>query len=172
MALLTFEDGLITLGGQELPGLLDSLSVSGSFKSDSKEHDQLSGSVRTPLGWNDADISIVLKLTTDETGKNCYQKLKVLEKIFKKTDAKSNNEVYDVVNQHMQARSIRRVTFEKLKSSETNKDDVLMANLEFKEFIPQIVQTEQNASLDSGNAAPPINTIVKDDPTIQAGVSE
>ena len=75
--LLTFEDGVVRIDGEELPGILSDLRVSGKVRFDEQSVDKASGKKKTPQGWEDADISLTLYLTTDGAG-TCYDKLEYL----------------------------------------------------------------------------------------------
>lgn len=152
MALLTFDDGIVRLGTTELPGILTDMNISGSFRSDDKVQDQLSGTVRIPLGWNDSNILLQMDLTSDQYGKNCYEKLEIIDRIFKQTDKDGNPQIYQIVNRHALARGIHQVSFEKLKSSESDRNDTIKVTLEFKEYIPAIVQIEETAARTSGDS--------------------
>ena len=88
MKLLTFEDGIVRIDGEELPGILSDLRVSGQVRFDEQSVDKASGKKKTPQGWEDADISLSLYLLTDEAG-TCYDKLAVLEGFFKKAPPQS-----------------------------------------------------------------------------------
>ena len=68
MKLLTFEDGIVRIDGEELPGILSDLRVSGKVRFDEQSVDKASGKKKTPQGWEDADISLTLYLLTDEAG--------------------------------------------------------------------------------------------------------
>ena len=104
--LLSFEDGIVRIGGEELPGLLSDLRGSGKVRFDEQSVDKASGKKKTPQGWEDADISLTLTLLTDESG-TCYDKLAVLEGFFKKTDGKANPSIFTVANSHVLARGVR-----------------------------------------------------------------
>ncbi|MBU1002795.1 MAG: hypothetical protein KKE73_09755 [Proteobacteria bacterium] len=151
--LLTFEDGVIRLGGDEIPGVLHSLSVGCEVRFDEAEQDAMSGKTRTPLGWGDAAVTVILDLLTDAT--SCYAKLAVLNGLFKGYDNGSNPKVYDVVNPHLVARGVRQVVFSGLTSQESDSDDVIQANLKFDEHRPAIVQVERREA--SKGSAPAID---------------
>lgn len=57
---IVFEDGIISLGGEEVPGILRSLSVNGQVRFDEQKVDGASGKKKTPVGYEDCDISISL----------------------------------------------------------------------------------------------------------------
>jgi hypothetical protein len=143
--LLTFEDGIVRLGGDALPGLLASLSVDGEVRYDEQKVDGQSGKRKTPKGFEDQEVSVTLTLCTDEQS-DCYEKLAQLMPFFRKTTAQANPQIYDFVNRHAGARGIRRVIFDKLKSAETNTTDTITATLSFREHRPPIVRKEAAAA--------------------------
>ena len=132
--LLSFEDGIVRIGGEELPGLLSDFS--GKVRFDEQSVDKASGKKKTPQGWEDADISLTLTLLTDESG-TCYDKLAVLEGFFKKTDGKANPSIFTVANSHLLARGVRR------DSSESCRTDEIRASLAFVEHNPPIIRQER-----------------------------
>ena len=58
--LLTFDDGIVRVDGEDLPGILDDLKVSGKVRFDEQKVDKASGKKKTPQGWEDTDVSITL----------------------------------------------------------------------------------------------------------------
>lgn len=142
MKLLTFEDGVVRIGGEELPGILADIRVSCAVRFDEQSVDKASGKKKTPQGWEDSDISLSLYLTTDESG-TCYEKLDTLNGLFKKTDARANPTILTVANRHLLARGIRQVVFSKLDSAESMKSDDIRATLSFTEHNPPIVKQER-----------------------------
>nr|DAW17981.1 MAG TPA: hypothetical protein [Caudoviricetes sp.] len=118
--LLTFEDGVVRIDGEELPGILSDLRVSGKVRFDEQSVDKASGKKKTPQGWEDAEISLTLYLTTDGAG-TCFT----------------------VTNRHLLARGVRRVVFSRLDSAETTQTDEIRASLSFVEHNPPIVRQEQ-----------------------------
>ena len=143
MKLITFEDGMIRLGDEELPGILQSLRVDGKVKYDEQEIDGASGTSKTPQGWEDQTLSVMLLLVTDETG-DCYDKLEQITPFFKTPDAKANPQIYTFTNRHAQVRGIRHVVFDRMESNENQSTDEIRVNLGFTEHNPPIVRTEGN----------------------------
>lgn len=139
---LTFEDGEIRLGGFTVPGVLKSLSIKNRVRFDEAEQDGLSGKVKVPMGWEDADITAAYDLLTDEFS-TCYDKLQELNRIFKGTNNGGNPNIYDIVSSHIVARSIERVVFSGLSSSESDQDDVIAATMDFVEHIPPVTKVEE-----------------------------
>ncbi len=142
MKLLTFEDGIVRIDGEELPGILSDLRVSGQVRFDEQQVDKSSGKKKTPQGWEDADISLTLTLLTDEAG-TCYDKLEALDGWFKKTDGKANPTIFTVANRHLLARGVRRVVFSRLDSAESSQSDEIRASLAFAEHNPPIIKLER-----------------------------
>ncbi len=161
---LTFADGEIKLGNDVLPGILVSITVSAGVKFDRAERDHMSGKTRTPLGWEDADIKVVLDLLTDgegdaeiighrtDTGEKvgikttCYGKLTIIDSYFKGNENKPSPRIYDIAGSHFYARDIKQVVFSGLQSEEDDQSDVIRATLAFSEYLPVVVRREQQAN--------------------------
>lgn len=142
MALLTWEDGVVKVDGQELPGELVDLSVDCRIKFDEQDVDAQSGKKRTPLGWEDAEVGLALCLTTEDDGDDCYDKLTVINSLFRSHDAQANPKVFSIDNRHLLARGVSELLFSGLCSFETEDDDTIIASLSFVENNPPVVKTE------------------------------
>lgn len=140
--LITFEDGVVTLAGEEVPGILHSLRVEGKVRFDEQKVDGSSGKKKTPQGFEDSDIMVSLYLVTDSDS-SCYDKLETLSGMFRKVDDKANPQIYTVANRHLLARGVRQVVFSRLCSSENDRTDEIMATLGFVEHNPPVVKTEK-----------------------------
>jgi hypothetical protein len=141
MKLLTFADGVIRLGGEALPGLLQSLTIDGKVRYDEQKVDGASGKSKTPQGWEDQTVKAVLVLLTDDES-DCYEKLAALSPFFRQPDAKANPQIYTLANRHSQTRGIRQVVFDQLSSAESSASDTLQVTLGFTEHRPPIVKQE------------------------------
>ena len=146
MALLTWEDGVVKIDGQELPGELVDLYVDCRVRFDEQDVDAQSGKKRTPMGWEDADVGIGLSLTTEADGDDCYDKLAVINGIFRSHDAQANPKIFDVDNRHLLARGVNELIFSGLSSSESDDDDTILADLAFVENNPPVVKTETSVA--------------------------
>jgi hypothetical protein len=142
MKQITFADGEVRLGGEALPGILVSLSIDGKVRYDQQKVDGHSGKSKTPQGWEDQTVKIVLDLLTDDSG-DCYDKLSGISPFFKGPDDHANPQIYALINRHAGIRGIRKVIFDKLESTETSSEDTIRATLSFTEHRPPIVRTEQ-----------------------------
>lgn len=170
---LTFEDGLVSLGGTQVPGIFVKCSVRGQVTYDEAEQDGLSGKVKTPTGFDDADVRITLDLLSED-GTTCYEKLTELNALFTGLDSGGNPQVYAVVNSHLLARNINEVVFEGLRSVENDRNDIIRATLTFKEHRPatqlseaRVVKSSTSAGesgqYSSQTLAPTINTVKEPD---------
>lgn len=141
MKLLSYEDGLLHLAGEEVPGILQELRVNGKVRFDEQKADGASGKSKVPQGWEDADIMLSVLLLTDEIS-TCYEKAAHLGGMFQKPDARANPEVLSVANVHLVARGIRQVIFARLETAENSETDEIRATLGFTEHRPPIIRVE------------------------------
>ena len=139
---IIFEDGIITLNGEEVPGILRSLSVDGKVRFDEQQVDGASGKSKTPQGFEDSEISISLYLCTDDES-SCYDKLEILSELFRKIDDKANPQIYELSSHHLFLRGIRQAVFSRLSTSENDKSDEIIATLGFVEHNPPVVKLEK-----------------------------
>ncbi len=167
---LSIEHGRVRLGNQLVPGTLVSMEIDGAVRFDSAEVDNLSGSKKTPLGWDDSIIRLEILLGSDDES-NCYEKLSQLNQIFKGIDNNANPNIYNMANSHAIARGVDQVVFKALKSSESNQDDVIYASLAFDEHNPPTIPPEIRASgqkTTAENSTPQ----VQNDAVVDAAVTE
>lgn len=158
---LTFEDGVLSLGGEVIPGVLVNCNILCDVRFDAAESDQLSGKKKTPLGWEDAEIDFDYALLSDEAG-DCYEKLTKVNVLFKGYGDSAQPKILTPLNRHIQARGIEQVVFKSLGSRETNKNDTIVVSLHFVEHTPPVVQAEERVvksdqSKTSSGMAPAIN---------------
>jgi len=160
---LTFEDGLVKLGNDLLPGLLVQQSIRCAVRYDSANMDHMSGTKKHTKGWEDATITLTLDLLSgpDEVnGKTvsstCYDKLKIINNLFRGKTV--HPKVYQVTGKHLAARGIRQVVFDSLYSDECDQDDVMQVTLTFVEHLPPVIkrETQANAQKKVSQTAPQI----------------
>lgn len=144
---LTFEDGEIRLNDDLLPGILKDLRVRVNIQFDDGDVDAKSGKNRTNMGWEDADITAVVELLSDEAS-TCYEKLQWLSMPFLGMDEHGNPKIYQILNEHLIIRCIFDVIFAGLSSHETDQDDVIEAELHFVEHEPYACQFEPGGTVD------------------------
>ncbi len=138
MALLTINDGIVTLGSTLIDAVLISCNLSTSVRYDAATKDSRSSSIKRPIGFNDSEINIEFALLSDDR-RSCYDRLSSINKLFK---ARENGvaKVYNINNRHLFARGIRSVIFDRITSSESNTDDTIKVSLTFTEHT----QADQN----------------------------
>ncbi len=178
---LQFGHGVVKLDGIELPGIFVNQSIAGSVRFDTATPTGMSGAAKTPLGWDDADITIVVELISDEqlppyaAGRSCYDKLAQIDAVFRGYDNGKNPKVYDVDNAHVLARGVSQVVFAGLQSKETEDDDVIQVTLNFVEHMPAVRIAEKRvAATDNAVTAAPAavpSGDVKPDESIMVDVS-
>ena len=147
---LTIEDGHVSLGGSLLPGIFRRMYISGAVRFDQAEQDPKSGTEKTAMGWEDAEVNLVLDLLTDEVS-DCYEKLEELTAIFIAVDANAKPQVYDVTNRHVTARGINQVVFSGFYSSERDRNDTIQATLVFTEHNPPVTVAEDRSTAATGS---------------------
>lgn len=150
MKIITDDFGKIRLGDQELPGIYESMQISGSIKIDQTDIAGSSSAGKQPMGYNEPEIVLAIKLDTDEQ-MDCYEKTKVLTGIFQNTDENAKPYIYNIVNKHTDAWNISEIIFSYLKTSDNNKSNAILAELHFQEYKPIIVDKENKAQVDASN---------------------
>lgn len=144
--LLSFADGVVKVGTEELPGVLVAQSIRCAVRYDQSRPDSMSGRNKLALGWEDATVLLTLDLLTDKTS-DCYEKLEKINKIFKGADRKkATPTIYTVVGRHLRARGINRVVFDSLDSTEDDQQDVIQVTLAFVEHLPPVLKREKRAN--------------------------
>lgn len=142
MGLLTFEDGIVTLDGTELKGILQKVDVRTAVRFDEAKVDGASGKKKTPAGFEDSKVDVSMILLTDEDS-DCYEKLEEINHIFKGIDKNTNPKIFTVTNRHLLARGIREVVFANLDSSENSSTDEIFISLQFVEHNPPVIKMEE-----------------------------
>lgn len=145
MQYLSMEHWAMTLGNTSVPGVLQRLTVGGQVRYDEAEQDGLSGTRRIPMGWEDADITATILLTTDVAG-TCYDKARALARLFKGHDGAGNPQVYGIANAHLAAHDVDEVVFDGLRTEEDTRSDAITATLRFREYTPAILAAEVRAA--------------------------
>jgi len=171
---LTFEDGVLSLDGESIPGVLVNSNILCDVKFDEAQSDQLSGKKKTPMGWEDAEIDFDYALLSDDDG-DCYEKLARVNALFKGYGDSAAPKILTPLNRHIQARGIEQVVFKSLGSRETNKDDVIVVSLHFVEHMPPIVQAEERVvksdqAKTASGSAPSVNPAKQDNYSIPVDV--
>ena len=170
---IRLEDGHVSLGEQLVPGVLVSMEINGKVLFDQAGIDNVSGKKKTPMGWNDSLLSLRMKLLSD-ADTTCYEKLAVINGIFKGMDNKKNPRVYDLKNRHAAARDVHQVVFSDLRSAESDEDDVIIVGIGFEEHDPPIIKPEIQASAAQAKNAqvPAVDTAGEDGALVDSTIAK
>jgi hypothetical protein len=141
---ITDDVGQVRVGGVLLPGFMESLEVAGALRIDEAEVEGQSGTSKTPMGFEDATVTLRVRLVTDDDGTS-YDKCREIVSLFQGTDSYAQPFVCRLVNRHTALWGIDEVLFRDLKTSESNKDDTMYADITFVEYIPVAVLAEEVA---------------------------
>jgi len=133
-------EGQIKLGGDLLPGAVQSVSIGGHAIIDKLK--PVSGEIKKQLyGFKPSDLSIELLLDS-------YDDLATLEDLFKyskKGGLKGFPKKYSLNSFHARARRLREVVFADLESREDNRNDLITVTLNFEEFCPLCAKAKDGA---------------------------
>lgn len=155
---ITDEFGNVRLDNTDLPGVFTSLTISQEIKIEENEIKGRSGKSKQVIGYDDATVNLELILLSDDES-TCYDKLNIIQRVFRNTDSAALPKVFKVINKHINARKIRDVLFRSLTTSEGS-GDTLSVSIQLEEYLPIIpVRKEARAAtptgLKSGGASSP-----------------
>jgi hypothetical protein len=115
-------DGEVKLGDTILPGAFQSCEVRGAVAMDEQQVPGRSGASKQPLGFEDAEVTLALKLVNDEEGATPWQsaedKLDELVSLFTGQDDLARPFVYTVSSPSLERWKIRQVVYRELRTFE------------------------------------------------------
>lgn len=141
---ITDDIGQVKVGDVILPGVMESLEVEGRLRVDEIEVPGRSGRSKQPQGFEDAVVTLRLRLLTDDES-TCYDKCARIVKLFQSTDRYARPFVCRLVNRHTALWGIREVLFKELRTAEDNRDDTVRVEIVFEEYRPVVVRAEEAA---------------------------
>ena len=150
--IITDDFGEVRISGVALPGLLESLEISGEVEVDEIEVPGVSGTKKQPQGYNDAHLTLKLLTLTDDRS-TCYEKAKQIIRIFKSTDLQAKPLVHRIVNKHAAMWGVEEVILNHLKTREGNQDDTMVVEIDMIEYEPTLVLKEAAVPMETGQAA-------------------
>ncbi|NHM25466.1 hypothetical protein G7K71_08655 [Desulfofundulus sp. TPOSR] len=154
MLLITTDIGQVKVGDTVLPGVFESLEITGSVKLDMVEIRGKQDKVTQAVGYDNARVRLTINLVpTDESG-DCYQQIAVFQKIFRKSPQQAKPGVYKLINKHAVARGISEVVFSDLKTFEDNRTNKVLVIAEFIEHVPVQVKVAQKTSPSTSKSKP------------------
>lgn len=164
---LDSEAGIISVGSPptKLPGILESLTVSGKLLFENVEVEGRSGSVKIAHGWEDSTVAIELLLIDDtERKKSRFDCLKDITSIFKRVLDDGKPSVYVLHHKAIEAWQVREVLFSDLKSVEKRGRQQITVSLSFVEYDPLVatMQKRQSGGKKNEQAAAPASPVIPD----------
>jgi hypothetical protein len=152
--------GKIKVGNTLLPGIYQSCYISGNVKMDEIDVPGQSGKSTQPQGFEDATISIQLRLVNDNSS-SAYDKAKKIVQVFRAMDKNAKPYVYRIVNYMTNLWGIKEVIFTDLSISDSNTTDVLDASISFREYKPVSVKKEQTVAVLTKQSGTSVDTTAK-----------
>lgn len=143
------ESGIVKIDGQELPGVLEHLSVRHEIIIDEIRIQDRDGHLKQPAGYDEGDVTLSLQLQDDE---DPYSLIAPIQALFREPESQGKPKIHTVTNVHVNARGIHEVLFKSLETSETNRDDIIIASIALEEYVPleiQVVQAVEQANQES-----------------------
>ncbi|MDR3561910.1 MAG: hypothetical protein P4N59_10815 [Negativicutes bacterium] len=165
---ITEDIGQVKLGNSILPGIFASMEVYGKLKIDEKQVPGSSGKRKQPLGFDDAEIALKLRLQSDNNS-DCYTKAQQIVGIFHTVDSQAKPYVYRIVSKLTDMWNIREVLFEDLRMVDDNKDDTLRVDITLTEYRPALVLAEAKAQQPTVNSTTTSTTSTS---TSQSGLGD
>ncbi|MTI82748.1 MAG: hypothetical protein FH756_02380 [Firmicutes bacterium] len=139
--------GQVKVGNTLLPGIFESLEITGRVKTDQVEIRGKEAKATQAVGYDPAAARLTLNLLPTYEGDDCSSQVRAIQHAFRESKEQEKPGVYRLVNRHAQARGIDEVVFSGLKTFEDNRSDKLLVICEFMEHVPvQVKVKEQTAS--------------------------
>lgn len=149
---MVYEDGSeVSIDGVILPGLFKSLEVTTAAEIEEQEVEGSTAQPKQATGYEDGKISIELKLL-DENGFSKEDKLSVIQNFFRQP-GQDIPAVHTIVNKHTALRNISQVLFKNLTTKETDANDMIVATLEFWEYVPMTISITKAVTAKETNYA-------------------
>lgn len=153
MEIITDELGQVKVGNIILPGIFESLEISGTVRMDQVDIPGKEDKVTQAVGYDNARIRLTVYLYPPEDGGNCDEQIAVYQGIFRKSPDQEKPGVYKLVNRHAAARKINEVIFNDLKTWEDNRNEKVLVICEFTEHVPIQVKVKEKAAETTASAA-------------------
>lgn len=154
--LISTDAGQVKVGDTLLPGIFESIEVTGAVKMDEVEIRGKEQKSTQAVSYENTRIRLTVALVPAEEGGDCYDQVAIYQKVFRKSPDQQKPGVYQLVNKHAQARNISQVVFSNFQTTEDNKSDKVLATCEFMEHVPiQVkVATQKAAAASTVKTAP------------------
>jgi hypothetical protein len=160
--MIYLDDKNIIVGGIILPGIIISTEIDADILYDEIEVEGRTDKPKQVTGYADAKIFIDISLH-GETKEELNTKLFTIQRMFRKPN-QSTPTVYTIVNEHVNLRDVSKVIFKKLTTSvPKGKENEIIANLEFMEYIPITITAKKATATTSTSAASSGSTTLNQD---------
>ncbi len=154
----------LSLNGQMLPGIFDSLSVGSKLIVDAKNVEGGSGKQYQINGFDDASISFSLRIIDGDISKEAA--LSQITGLFKKFDSSGKPVIYTLDFPLSRAWNLQGCLFLSLDSSQNGGKQEIKANLKFAEYRPAIAKVQEQAESAASNqrqvSAPPLSPVISE----------
>ena len=149
--------GIIKIGSppEELPGIFESIKISGALLIEDAEMQGRSGKTKVVRGWDDSPLHITLSLLDNPAaGKTRWDYLGQIAGIFKKVADNGKPEIYTLSHPMVKAWGTKQLLFSNLETTEYRTRRKTAVTLEFVEYdsAPGLIQDRQGSA---GAAAQP-----------------
>lgn len=142
---MIFADGSeVSIDGVVLPGIFKSIEVTTAAQIEEQEVEGSSAKPKQAIGYEDGKVNLELKLM-DEEGYSKENKLQIIQNFFRQS-GQNIPAVHTIINKHTALRNINQVLFKNLSTKETDANDMIVATLEFWEYIPMTISITKAAS--------------------------
>lgn len=134
------QNGVVTLNGEIIPGVLQSIAVNGAIIYEKSGAEKSQAKKKVLSGYDDKTVSIVLLLIGESENEetdydDIYEQMAAIENMFMNTKNKLPV-VYTMNHPMIKARNIDKVLFKSFDSDWSTGGKKASANLEFVEFVP------------------------------------
>ncbi len=138
--------GQVKVGNTLLPGIFESLEITGRVKTDQVEIKGKETKATQAVGYEPATARLTINLLPTYEGGECSSQVRAIQQAFRESKDQEEPGVYRLVNRHVQARGIDEVVFSGLKTFEDNRSDKLLVICEFMEHVPIQVKVKEQSS--------------------------
>lgn len=109
MILITTDSGQCKVGDTILPGVFESLEITGSVQTDEAEIKGKKNRVTQAVGYSNTRLRLSIALIPESDDDDCSGQVRIIQEVFRKSPAQEVPGVYRFVNKHAQARGINEV---------------------------------------------------------------
>lgn len=149
--ILSADASALSLNGQVIPGIFESLSIGSKLLVDAKAVEGGSGKQYQVNGFDDASVSFALRLIDGEVKKE--QALAEIAGLFKKFNESGEPVIYTLGFPQTRAWNLQGCLFLSLDSQQAAGRQEIKVNLKFTEYRPEVVRVQEQKKSASTGAA-------------------